>query len=92
MFYASASSGAPATILNAARILMPSGLGGEPMGKDSALRLWLHSADPIAQATLAPLGKWATVIWDAGADYAKLEAGWGRGVRLAAARQPPPTA
>eukprot|EP00959_Pyramimonas_sp_CCMP1952_P164855 3445724-Pyramimonas_sp.AAC.1 len=59
------------------------------MGKDRALRLWLHSADPIVQATRTPMGKWATVVWDSGADYAKLEAGWRRVVRRAAARQAP---
>eukprot|EP00959_Pyramimonas_sp_CCMP1952_P241498 5047306-Pyramimonas_sp.AAC.1 len=57
MFYASASFGAPATILNAARVLMSSGLGGEPMGKKQSLAALASPGRPDSAGHPRPDGQ-----------------------------------
>ena len=64
ILYGAACLGLDPTRVDQARVLMASALGGNSIGKDRALRLWILKCDPLVDACTRPLVKWATAVWE----------------------------
>ena len=70
-----------------AQALVSGHLGGNTMGKDRVLRLWLSDADPAVEFLAQPIFKWASATWMATGRPERLANAWRHAaLRVAAAR------
>eukprot|EP00959_Pyramimonas_sp_CCMP1952_P325799 6819438-Pyramimonas_sp.AAC.1 len=66
---------------------MASALGGQSMGKDRVLRLWIFKSDPPVDACTRPLLHWAKAVWE-GRHEVLMRAAWRRASAAAVQAKP----